>query len=321
MRAAEIESWTLDVVDHVKAHLRVEDSRVECKAAWIDPVQAARRIAGHANAARGEGILWVMGLDEKRGLVVGVTLTEFSAWWAKVESQFDEGMAPAVQDVAVHVDKRKAVDALYMETDRAPFVIRNPGHGTVKGMPKFEVPWREGTAVRSASRAEILRLLVPRMRQPEIEVLQAEGTYWPGKRPNELNLRMRLVLYVMPRPGAPLVIPFHRCIVSLMRAGLPEPAVLSKLSAETHGDPRVLRSGGSPADPRSVYATGGEVVFNGSGAVGFIAMGRGPDDFARRIPIAARLHMRPVHAEEPVVVEVGLMPEAERDDGVVIWKR
>lgn len=116
------------------------------------------------------------------------------------------------------------------------------------------------------------------------------------------------------------MIPYHKCEVTLHRAGVAEPVVLSQLFAETYGDARSPRSGGAPADPRSVYATGGELVFNGPGAVGFRAHGRASEEFGKRIPLAGSLRMLPVHAEEPVVVELGLMPEAERDDRVVIWK-
>lgn len=197
MRAAEIEAWARNVVDRVNAKLRVEDSRVECKGTWIEPEKAARRIAAHANAARGEGVLWIMGLDETVG-VTGVQVTEFADWWARVRAQFDQGIAPSVQDVAVPLGEDKSIDALFMETDRAPYVVRNPGFGRGGDVREFEVPWREGTALRTASRADLLRVLVPRLREPGIEVMRAEATYWPGKPARELNSQLHVVLYVMP---------------------------------------------------------------------------------------------------------------------------
>ena len=66
MKQHQIEVWVLDIVEKVEDGQPVEDSRVEFKSDWIPPEKAARRIAGHANAARGENTLWVIGLDEKR---------------------------------------------------------------------------------------------------------------------------------------------------------------------------------------------------------------------------------------------------------------
>jgi hypothetical protein len=63
MKPIEIEAWALKIVDAVKRNAPHEDSRVECKAEWIAPSAAARRIAAHGNAAGGEPILWLIGLD------------------------------------------------------------------------------------------------------------------------------------------------------------------------------------------------------------------------------------------------------------------
>ena len=71
MKALAIESWALRVLERVGNRQSVEDSKVELKAKWPDPVKAARRIAGHANAARGESILWLIGADEKQGVITG----------------------------------------------------------------------------------------------------------------------------------------------------------------------------------------------------------------------------------------------------------
>jgi hypothetical protein len=42
----------------------------------------------------------------------------------------------------------KTLVALWFETDRAPFVVKNPEGGAITR----EVTWREGTAIRSATR-------------------------------------------------------------------------------------------------------------------------------------------------------------------------
>ena len=57
--------------------------------------------------------------------------------------------------------------ALYFETDRAPFVVKNQEGGTIQR----EVPWREATGVKSATRSQLLRLLSPLQRLPSLEVI------------------------------------------------------------------------------------------------------------------------------------------------------
>lgn len=84
MRNSEIERWSLDVIRRVEGQQPVEDSRVELKRAWpSDYPKTARRIAGHANAARGEPILWLIGVDETAG-VLGADYAEFSGWFSQV---------------------------------------------------------------------------------------------------------------------------------------------------------------------------------------------------------------------------------------------
>jgi hypothetical protein len=77
MRPHEIERWTLNVIDRVNARQPNEDQRVELKSEWIDPYKAARRIAGHANSAHGEPILWLIGVDEEDG-VVGANMVDLA---------------------------------------------------------------------------------------------------------------------------------------------------------------------------------------------------------------------------------------------------
>lgn len=64
MRPVEIESWALSVIQQVESRQPNEDARVEMKTNWIEHFKAARQIAGHANAARGDPILWLIGVDQ-----------------------------------------------------------------------------------------------------------------------------------------------------------------------------------------------------------------------------------------------------------------
>jgi len=151
MQPSQIENWALQIIERVEAKQPIEDSRVELKSKWIDSQKGARRLAGHANAARGEPILWLIGVDEDEG-VTGVEKEELSVWMNKVQTVF-EGTSPSLQDIAIS-HNGKTVLALLFETDRAPFVIKVSEFGKMKGLPSHEVPWREGTEIRTARRSD-----------------------------------------------------------------------------------------------------------------------------------------------------------------------
>src|SRR5580658_8864211 len=123
MKNLEIESWALRVLDRVANGRPVEDDRVEIKAEWPEPVKVHRRLAGHANTVRGDNILWLIGADEKNG-VVGATREELSNWLSSVQAGF-EGVAPTLQNLNVIFDG-KTVVALCFDTSRFPYVVKNP---------------------------------------------------------------------------------------------------------------------------------------------------------------------------------------------------
>jgi len=185
----QIEAWALEIAEGVTAGTRVEDSLVELKANWPDTEKAARRIAGHANAARGESILWIIGLDESKG-VCDFDDSELAEWWAKVQSCFD-GLIPGLTDVVTRTPDGP-IQLLYFDTSASPFVVKNPRYGTKGGGPvEREAPWRDGTRIRSATREDLIRILVPLTPLPDIEFLEGyvevvyvfskNGTLWlPG---------------------------------------------------------------------------------------------------------------------------------------------
>jgi hypothetical protein len=229
MRHAEIEFWALGIIDTVTSGGRVEDSRVELKAEWPgDPAKAARRLAGHANAARGEEILWLIGVDERRGLV-GVNPDDLAKWWSTTSAFFD-GPIPGITPVTVY--KGMTVLALLIETAYAPFVIKNPAFGAPNGGPvELEVPWREMTSIRSARHGDLIRMLVPQSNMPSIEVLNAslvgnrflgsEGRAVDSFGPN-FKWQARAQLYVVPRNSGLLVFPAHLVKVVVREASLGE---------------------------------------------------------------------------------------------------
>src|SRR5260370_40008425 len=126
MKRNKVEGRVCQILDQVNARQRIEDDRVELKSNWIDVKKAARRIAGHANASQGEPILWIIGVDEETG-VTQIEPKEFSNWYQQVKAEFDEGVVP---NLLVHVNvpvEQLTVVALCFATDRAPYVVKNPG--------------------------------------------------------------------------------------------------------------------------------------------------------------------------------------------------
>jgi hypothetical protein len=94
MKGQEIKVWALDVIASVQSGKPSEDSKVELKASWLDVKQVARKLAAHANAAYGENILWLIGLDQKSGAVFGADHNELANWYPQLKKEFDGNNAP-----------------------------------------------------------------------------------------------------------------------------------------------------------------------------------------------------------------------------------
>jgi len=157
MTHQEVEIWAREIVEAVLSNQPVEDARVELKSTWPDSRKAADRLAAHANAARGTAILWLIGVDERNRKIMNVDPMELGDWYRSVDSCFD-GFAPRLSiDSNIRIAGSTIV-ALYFETHQGtPFVVK----GATGGYPEFIVPWREGTMLRAASRAQLLTVLVP----------------------------------------------------------------------------------------------------------------------------------------------------------------
>lgn len=228
MKKQEIEFRVLDIIDRLEKGQPIEDDMIELKAEWPeDHFKAARRIAAHANCARGEPIMWLIGIDEKNG-VIGADFEELSIWYAKIKSKFDQLLAPNLISLAVPYEG-KTVVALVFETERAPFVIKVPA---IWGPVTNEVPWREANSTRSARRADLIKLLYPIQKQPSIEILNgsielqksitgiSQGVY-------QWNLNM--MLYFITFSSETMVFPFHRCEVLWRPLGRPDEKRFSNL--------------------------------------------------------------------------------------------
>ena len=285
MQKYEIESWALRVVEQVVQGRSVEDSLVELKAEFILAKKAARIIAGHANAARGVPILWLIGVDEKKG-VQGVDLSAFADWIAQINKEFD-GVAPYVIDLHVCIDGKNVL-ALLFETDRAPFVVKNAEGGQIQ----FEVPWRTATSTKTAQRADLLRILSPLQKFPTVEILEGMVTrqlllkkvmmqgdtllseeVYEGERATSWNLLLKL--YFIPNSQERIFIPFHQCKIDF--------AIFEHNIAGQFGK-LFVPSEQAGTISRFVKATGTEIAIEGAGSLivgGIVQLSDCPRDLHR----------------------------------------
>ncbi|WP_371528682.1 hypothetical protein OG302_24155 [Streptomyces sp. NBC_01283] len=171
MRRQQLELITIRAVEHVLSGRTSEDSLIEFKATWPE-VAKVRQLAGHANGARGEEIIWIIGVDEKAHTLTNPERQDSAQWWAQMSKRFDGLVAPEMTDLVVPIGDSGAVTSLLFQTDRSPYVITVPSGGAVER----EVPIRDGTRTRSATRHELLRLLVPAATLPDLSVLDARLT-------------------------------------------------------------------------------------------------------------------------------------------------
>ncbi len=233
MKKQDIEFKVLNVIERVEKAQPIEDDEVELKAEWpVDHFKAARRIAAHANSARGDIIMWIIGIDEKKG-VVGANAEELSNWYAKVRSRFDQMLAPNLVSLAVPYDG-KTVMALVFETDRSPYVIKIP-HSHI-GPVTHEVPWREANSTRSARRSDLLKLLYPINKRPSLEII--DGKIELQKAISTINQQSKyqwnisMKVYFVTNSSDTVVFPFHRCKVVFRPQGQPDEKKFENLRIE-----------------------------------------------------------------------------------------
>lgn len=149
---------------------RVEDDRVECKTEWPHPSKA-RQLAGAANRAAGEFLLWIIGIDEATGELHPLDDTDPADWWPAVAKRFDQTPPDLAQHLRVFIAPEQSVIALCFRTDRFPYVVKT----MTEGPYDRDVPMREGTRTRSAYRHELIELLVPAVSVPPAKLLQTSA--------------------------------------------------------------------------------------------------------------------------------------------------
>lgn len=271
-RVHRLEARVLRIVERVQAGRPVEDATVELKTRWpVDASKAARRIAGHANAARGVPILWLIGIDEKGRTIVGAYHRELADWYPRVVSEFDDLAPELLDDLIIPVEGGKDVVALQFETARAPYVVKNRSDGPVER----EVPWRQGTRVRSAKRSDLLRMLSPRSELPTFDTIYAKLRASMGPDDSEgLHWHLDVHLYVGLRGETLVAIPVHKCAAAFEVPQFFQSTPFNRLEffrldvpSDSSG-----RHRGSP----TIDATPHDLLIRGPGAVRLSADGQTP---------------------------------------------
>lgn len=201
---AQFELRVLKLIDAAVAKKPVESSYVELKATWPEAKQAARIVGGMCNAAGGQPVLLLIGVDEKAGRITNASNVEVADWNATLRAEFDREAPSLIHTLPVHKEDTTVV-ALLFDSSRAPYVLKNPvANQPGAGPVQFEVPWREGNAIRSARREHLLRILEPEARSPVLEILSGSMMYRPGE--NDCwDYDLDLELFASVRGGCTLI--------------------------------------------------------------------------------------------------------------------
>lgn len=255
-----LQAQILEAIEQVLRGGRPEDSRLELKSGEVSNIpRTARQLAAHANAARGEPLVWIVGLNERDRLVDGAQIGDFAEWISKIESWFN-GSPPHVVLHRYVAHEGKDVLGIVFDTKAAPFVVKNPSFGIDKENVEFEVPWRYGTRAQSAKKSELLRLLVPLTELPECELVDCRMlTRSSTLKPRSLTLTLEANVYIIARGGSKLIVPLHRCACRFRVAGDAEWIYLAEPRATTIGQSTTVTAGTA------------EAVINGAGMVQFTA--------------------------------------------------
>lgn len=166
--SATFERRVRDAIQRVLAGGRLEDALFEAKAKVPEIEKLALRLAGHANAARGQPITWVFGLDEDAHRINPDLDLDLADLLQRLQSRFDEGECP--RPTANHhwfTFDQGAILAVEFDTTYPPYVIRKASGGDWS----IVVPWRDATRVRAARRADLQRVLLGQVELPTIRPL------------------------------------------------------------------------------------------------------------------------------------------------------
>ena len=289
MNRSTIEARVYEIAERVKAGQPVEDDFVELKRDFEPAKDVARKIAGHANVAHGEPVLWIFGIDQKGQKIVGLAdVPDIADWGQQLVSRFDDGVAPDMAlTVAPLVDGLTILAILFL-TDRAPYVVKNQQGGQITS----DVPYRVGTRTDSARRSQILRMLGPIERVPEIELFSAYAEA-NAISSEELVWHLNATVYITPPTRERVVIPAHKCFATLETGGVLVER-LARMSAPV--------SFGHEA----VEFDKASFIINGPGQIMLVAGGNGLHPRILPQRMRARIEMLAIGAARPAIVTADL---------------
>jgi len=251
--------------------------------------------------------------------ITGANHEELADWFATVKAQFD-GLAPQLTDVIVPV-KTGAVVALLFETDRSPFVVRNPVFGQQGGGPvQFEVPWRENTSTRTATRSELIKLLSPLQKLPDFAILSAtlnaeESEFKQIDNSKQLRWSLETEIYVVPRAESRVVIPYHKLSTSFEIGEGPIKTTPMGTSIVLSRETRMLG-----IDTGFIRTTESELIIDGPGKIRLNASAVTPVFEILSSPVRVNLVLEPAGAEVAAYLSASLTNIPATGFAVAKWK-
>jgi len=215
MTPQQLEALVMETINQVRSGNGVEDDRIELKRDWPD-MSKARQLAGAANRANGNPLIYVIGIDERTGLTLPLTATDTADWWSQMSSRFDAIAPDLLSHIHVPLGVGDAVTALLFSTDRVPYLVKSENGGS----PEREVPMRDGTRTRSARRDELLRMLVPVSLVPKALLLEAEleATWFEARKPKPALcvLSCHVNVFLEHTSPASVLLPMHEMSATLI---------------------------------------------------------------------------------------------------------
>lgn len=303
-KKALIEAIVVAAVEAVLSGNRIEDERIECKSELMPP-ERVRQLAGAANAALGDEVIWIVGVDEAKAQLVPLDSTvDLADWWAKVERGFDDQVSPGLTSMWIPVPNGLVL-ALHFTTDRAPYAVRNPGGGT----PELEVPWRAGTRTRSAKRHELLRTLLPTISIPEVTLLGSEGQI-SASNGESLSFSGTVELYIEYLHQARIFFPLHKMSAAIAISGEPQ-------DLRVRPRDRVLSQTVTWTDEGFHCSGPGIVQFDVFGDVGRIESST-PDYLGLMSSVDLKLKLPIAGASRAVMVDVRLYAQRETNEPTLV---
>jgi hypothetical protein len=257
LRRIQIEARAVQAVEAVLAGGRIEDDLIECKADWPDESKV-RQLAAHANSARGEPIIWLIGVDEKMHQLTKPRDIDPADWWAVMSKRFDE-VLPELLHMTVHIDEGKTVAALAFTTDQAPYVITT---GAEQGRVEREVPIRVATGTRSAHRHDLIRMLAPVVTVPQAFPIKVSVQAHQATEHDTPLFSLNATVYFEHLGGQSVMLPAHQMWA---RADFETSHLASHLPPI---DMPISHYGGeTPYEPFGIQQTHDGVVVSGPGSL------------------------------------------------------